>query len=136
MPIRQAMPKVPFVDLTAQYTAIAEEINEAAVKVLRGTDFILGRDVALTDTNATDYAIVIGSDVARDFDEVMMIVPVDGDVEEAQDVAQENWNERLYRSEIGAVRGFHLKHHNGDDDRKNAVAEGFEAVFFHGWSAR
>lgn len=39
--------QVPFVDLAAQYTAIAEEINEATARVLRGTDYILGRDVSL-----------------------------------------------------------------------------------------
>jgi len=39
--------KVPFVDLTAQYAAIADEINGAISQVLRRTDFILGRDVGL-----------------------------------------------------------------------------------------
>src|SRR2546426_2826739 len=65
-PIRQDMPKVPFVDLTAQYTAIAAEINEAAMKVLRGTDFILGRDVALFEEEfaafcETEYAVGVDS---------------------------------------------------------------------------
>ncbi len=66
MPIRQDTPKVPFVDLTAQYTAIAEEINKAAVRVLRGTDFILGRDVALFEEEfaafcETEYAVGVDS---------------------------------------------------------------------------
>jgi len=38
---------VPFVDLAAQYATIREEIDEAISKVLRGTDYILGRDVDL-----------------------------------------------------------------------------------------
>src|SRR5438445_13645866 len=66
MPIRQDTPKVPFVDMTAQYTAIAEEINKAAVRVLRGTDFILGRDVALFEEEfaafcETEYAVGVDS---------------------------------------------------------------------------
>jgi dTDP-4-amino-4,6-dideoxygalactose transaminase len=39
--------QVPFVDLAAQYGAIAEEIDEAIAIVLRRADFILGHDVRL-----------------------------------------------------------------------------------------
>ena len=39
--------QVPFVDLAAQYCAISAEINEAVSKVIRETDFVLGRDVHL-----------------------------------------------------------------------------------------
>jgi dTDP-4-amino-4,6-dideoxygalactose transaminase len=39
--------QVPFVDLAAQYGAIAEEIDEAIAIVLRRADFILGQDVRL-----------------------------------------------------------------------------------------
>lgn len=39
--------QVPFVDLSAQYAAIAEEIDEAILQVVHGTGFILGRDVGL-----------------------------------------------------------------------------------------
>jgi len=38
---------VPFVDLAAQYTTIAAQINEATSKVIRDADFILGREVKL-----------------------------------------------------------------------------------------
>jgi len=38
---------VPFVDLGAQYRAIAAEINHAISKVIQETDFILGREVRL-----------------------------------------------------------------------------------------
>jgi dTDP-4-amino-4,6-dideoxygalactose transaminase len=37
---------VPFVDLAAQYSGIAEEVTQAIGQVLRKTDFILGNDVA------------------------------------------------------------------------------------------
>ena len=40
-------PQVPFVDLGAQYRTIAAEIDDAVSKVIRETDFILGREVRL-----------------------------------------------------------------------------------------
>src|SRR5690349_8640414 len=39
--------QVPFVDLAAQYASIAQEIDAAVSKVVRETDFILGREVRL-----------------------------------------------------------------------------------------
>src|ERR1700741_1556764 len=39
--------QVPFVDLAAQYASIAQEIDAAVSKVIRETDFILGREVRL-----------------------------------------------------------------------------------------
>jgi dTDP-4-amino-4,6-dideoxygalactose transaminase len=39
--------QVPFVDLAAQYAAIAGQIDEAISRVLRRTNFILGQDVGL-----------------------------------------------------------------------------------------
>src|ERR1700676_1632098 len=39
--------QVPFVDLAAQYCSISAKINEAISKVIRETDFILGREVTL-----------------------------------------------------------------------------------------
>jgi len=58
--------KVPFVDLTAQYTAIADEINGAISQVLRRTDFILGRDVGLFEEEfaafcQAEYAVGVDS---------------------------------------------------------------------------
>src|SRR5260370_32030040 len=37
-------PQIPFVDLTAQYRTIAEEINETTSRVIQEADFILGRE--------------------------------------------------------------------------------------------
>src|SRR5437763_8882885 len=42
-----AQSQVPFVDLAAQYAAIAEEIDAAVSKTIREADFILGRAVRL-----------------------------------------------------------------------------------------
>lgn len=47
MLMRPKQPQVPFVDLAAQYSTIAEEINEATAKVIKDADFILGREVKL-----------------------------------------------------------------------------------------
>src|SRR2546421_1550075 len=40
-------PKIPFVDLAAQYRTIAAEISDAISKVIQESDFILGREVRL-----------------------------------------------------------------------------------------
>lgn len=61
--------KVPFVDLGAQYQAIAPEINSAIQGVLEKRDFILGRDVELfekefADFIGTSHAVGVGSGLA------------------------------------------------------------------------
>jgi len=53
MPSRH--PQVPFVDLQAQYPAIAPEISEAVAKVIHDADFILGREVGLFEEEFADY---------------------------------------------------------------------------------
>jgi dTDP-4-amino-4,6-dideoxygalactose transaminase len=59
-------PQVPFVDLGAQYRTIAAEIDEAVSKVIRETDFILGREVRLFEEEfarfcEVQYAIGVDS---------------------------------------------------------------------------
>jgi dTDP-4-amino-4,6-dideoxygalactose transaminase len=61
--------KVPFVDLGAQYQAIAPEINSAIQGVLEKRDFILGSDVELfekefADFIGTSHAVGVGSGLA------------------------------------------------------------------------
>ena len=46
MPANQT-PHVPFVDLAAQYSTIADEINETTSRIIQKADFILGREVRL-----------------------------------------------------------------------------------------
>lgn len=48
-------PDIPFVDLTAQYAGIAGEIDEAMGRVLRTSDFILGRDVECFEKEFARY---------------------------------------------------------------------------------
>jgi dTDP-4-amino-4,6-dideoxygalactose transaminase len=47
--------QVPFVDLAAQYRTISAEVNEAVSKVIRDTDFILGRDVSLFEVEFASF---------------------------------------------------------------------------------
>jgi dTDP-4-amino-4,6-dideoxygalactose transaminase len=49
MQIQAKQPQVPFCDLAAQYQVIDAEINQAMSKVVRETDFILGREVRLLE---------------------------------------------------------------------------------------
>lgn len=60
---------VPFVDLRAQYAAIAPEIQAALQKVLERADFILGDEVAQFETEfaryiGVDHAVGVGSGLA------------------------------------------------------------------------
>src|SRR5256885_17271678 len=58
--------QVPFVDLAAQYRKIASEVDAAISKVVRETDFILGREVRLFEEEfaqfcEAEYAIGVDS---------------------------------------------------------------------------
>ena len=58
--------QIPFVDLAAQYTILADEINAAMANVLRSTSFILGQDVDLFEQEfaafcEAEYAIGVDS---------------------------------------------------------------------------
>src|SRR5450631_3901672 len=65
---------------------------------------------------------------------VVVVVPVDADVDEAEDVAEHYRQDRLQGGKIAAGGHFHLQDHDGDDDGQHAVAEGFQSVCSHGWS--
>src|ERR1700730_18551432 len=47
--------QVPFVDLASQYRSIAAEIDEAVSRVIRETDFILGREVRLFEEEFASF---------------------------------------------------------------------------------
>src|SRR5262249_45850559 len=62
---------------------------------------------------------------------VVMIVPVDRDEHEAQDVGQKDRPDGRQPSGLHAMRHLQLENHDRDDDREDAVGEGFEASLAH-----
>lgn len=63
---KQHQRQIPFVDLAAQYAAIAGEITAVTTKVLKNTDFILGQDVQHFEEEfaqfcETRYAVAVDS---------------------------------------------------------------------------
>jgi acetyl/propionyl-CoA carboxylase alpha subunit len=55
--------------------------------------------------------------------EVMMIDPVHGDVEVADDIADEDRPLVKQRLRVGAGRRLQLQHHDGEDDGDHAIGE-------------
>src|SRR6188768_3798008 len=60
-----------------------------------------------------------------------MDVPGDGDVDEAEHIAQEHRQEGPERRKALPMRGPQFQHHNGDDDGDDAVAESLEPRLVH-----
>jgi dTDP-4-amino-4,6-dideoxygalactose transaminase len=58
MTISTRLQQVPFVDLSAQYQSIQEEVDEAIAQVLAKGDFILGEAVELFEGEFADYCQV------------------------------------------------------------------------------
>ena len=71
-------------------------------------------------------------DFLRGFDEVMMVVPIDAHIDEAQYVGKEHGQERFEGFKGDILRHVQIQHHDGDDDGQYTVAKGFQAVLFHG----
>src|SRR4029077_191512 len=67
----------------------------------------------------------------RRLQEVMMVVPVDADVNEAQDIAEENRKEWLQGCKTGSSRSLHFQHHDGDDDGEYPVTKSLHATLGH-----
>src|ERR687896_2504399 len=67
---------------------------------------------------------------------VVVVVPIDTKVNEAQNVAQEygdQWHQRLDALAVGHL---HLQHHDGDDDGDHAITERFKPILSHAKSTR
>jgi len=60
-----------------------------------------------------------------------MVVPVNPDIDEAQDVAEENRGHRLQGRETCSLRRLQLQHHDRNDDGKHPIAECFHAALSH-----
>src|SRR5450759_4047207 len=70
-------------------------------------------------------------DAPGDVQHVMVVVPVDGEVGEAQHVADEHVPQPPQVTELVAVRDREPQHHDRDEDGDDAVAESFEPVLRH-----
>ena len=66
---------------------------------------------------------------------VMVIVPVDANINETQDISEKNGQHRPQRLHGAALRHSHLQHHDGDDDRDHPVAERLQPPFGHQFSS-
>jgi dTDP-4-amino-4,6-dideoxygalactose transaminase len=55
------LPSVPLVDLAAQYAAIAAEVEEAIARAVRGTAYILGREVSLFEEEFAAFCGAAGA---------------------------------------------------------------------------
>ena len=65
----------------------------------------------------------------------MVIVPVDANINEAQNIAEKCRNQITQCSQIGLMRCFQLQHHDGDDDGHYPITECFQSAFGHLWGA-
>src|SRR4051812_21143083 len=63
--------------------------------------------------------------------QVMMVVPIYGHVDETQDVAEEHRSERGQGRPVGTVRHLELKHHDRNDDSNDAIAESRKSFCWH-----
>src|SRR3954467_14079285 len=66
-----------------------------------------------------------------DVEHVMVVVPVDAEVDEAEHIGGERRRERPQRRPVRAGRQAQLEHHDRDQDGDDAVAEGFEPRLMH-----
>src|SRR5262249_11946791 len=63
---------------------------------------------------------------------MVMIIPIDRQIDEAQYVADEIRSHASKNLPTGAVRHLQLEDHDRDDDGDHAVAESCETIFSHG----
>ena len=56
---------------------------------------------------------------------VVMIVPIDSDIDKTQDISEKYWYEITKTLQISRMRYSELEHHNGDDDSDDSITKGF-----------
>src|SRR6187399_891130 len=62
---------------------------------------------------------------------MVMVIPVDAEVHEAQNISQEDWEERLQRVQRRALRNLEFENHDRDQDRHHAITECLETSASH-----
>src|SRR6266699_4562490 len=70
-------------------------------------------------------------DPVGEIEHVMMIVPVDGDDDEAEYVGEKYRQESRQRGQVGAVGHLKLQHHDRDEDRDHSIAERAQPFIAH-----
>jgi hypothetical protein len=62
---------------------------------------------------------------------MVMVVPEDADIHEAEEIGEQDGQAGEQRSQRGFMRRLDFQHHDGDDDRHHAIGERLEPVRFH-----
>jgi hypothetical protein len=62
---------------------------------------------------------------------VMVVVPINAHVDEAQNIGQKARRDGGKRRGVATVRHVQFQHHDGDDDGDDAITECGEAIFSH-----
>src|SRR5215831_10350965 len=75
-------------------------------------------------------------DGMRRLQHVVVVIPIDTQVDEAQHVAQEDGDHGPQRLDALAVGHLHLQHHDGDEDGDYAITERFQPILSHTACAR
>src|SRR5438067_1195135 len=70
-------------------------------------------------------------DVMHGVEHMVVVAPVDTEEGEAEDIGEKVRQDRPQRLEVRAARHTQLEDHDGDEDRDDSVAEGFETAFAH-----
>jgi len=65
-------------------------------------------------------------ELARRIEQMVMVVPVDTDVDEAEQIDQQRRQHRAQGIPVRAMWHFQLQHHDRDQDCDHAIAEGLE----------
>src|SRR5258706_3876110 len=66
-----------------------------------------------------------------EIEHVMMIVPVDGEDDEAEYVGEKYRKESRQRRQVGAMRHLKLQHHDRDQDRDHSMTERAQSLIAH-----
>jgi predicted metallo-beta-lactamase superfamily hydrolase len=61
----------------------------------------------------------------------MMIVPIDAEVQEAENVTEQHWNQGRQRSDAVTVWHLHFQHHDSNNDGDHAIKERLHSVLAH-----